>query len=64
MKKRGMTVFFPPLKLCTDNGAMIATAGLERLKHMKSEEIQAHFKNLKFGVKPRWRLKEAAQDLR
>lgn len=64
MKKRGMTVFFPSLKLCTDNGAMIATAGLERLKHMKSEEIQAHFKNLKFGVKPRWRLKEAAQDLR
>lgn len=64
MKKRGMVVFFPPLKLCTDNGAMIATAGLERIKHMKPEDIRAHFKNLKFGVKPRWRLKEAAQDLR
>ncbi len=63
MKKRGMTVFFPPIKLCTDNGAMIATAGLERIKHMSQEEIGKHFKNLSFGVKPRWRLKDAAADL-
>ncbi len=62
-RKRGMRVFFPPIKLCTDNGAMIATAGLERLKHMSSDEINHHFKNLKFGVKPRWRLKEAASDI-
>ena len=62
-RKRCMRVFFPPIKLCTDNGAMIATAGLERLKHMSSEEINHHFKNLKFGVKPRWRLKDAAADI-
>lgn len=64
MRKRGMEVFFPPIKLCTDNGAMIATAGLERVKHMSEEEIAQHFKNLKFGVKPRWRLKDAAGDIR
>ncbi len=63
MRKRGMKVFFPPIKLCTDNGAMIATAGLERIKHMSTEDINRHFKNLKFGVKPRWRLKEAAADI-
>lgn len=63
MRKRGMEVFFPPIKLCTDNGAMIATAGLERVKHMSEEEIAQHFKNLKFGVKPRWRLKDAAGDI-
>ena len=61
--KRGMKVFFPPLKLCTDNGAMIATAGLARIKHMSDDEIARHFKNLKFSVKPRWQLKEAAADL-
>lgn len=64
MRKRGMEVFFPPIKLCTDNGAMIATAGLERVKHMSEKEIAQHFKNLKFGVKPRWRLKDAAGDIR
>ena len=57
MRKRGMQVFFPPIKLCTDNGAMIATAGLERMRHMSEDDINKHFKNLKFGVKPRWRLK-------
>ena len=63
MRKRGMQVFFPPIKLCTDNGAMIATAGLERMKHMSADDINRHFKNMKFGVKPRWRLKEAAADI-
>lgn len=62
-RKRGMTVFFPPIKLCTDNGAMIAVAGLARLNHMTDEEVARHFKNLKFNVRPRWRLKDAAADL-
>ena len=63
MRKRGKQVFFPPIKLCTDNCAMIATAGLERIKHMSEEDVNRHFKKLKVGVKPRWRLKEAAADI-
>ena len=61
-KKRGMKVFFPPLKLCTDNGAMIAIAGLTRLRHMNAEQIREHYQNMKFNVRPRWRLKEATGD--
>lgn len=61
--KRGMKVFFPPIKLCTDNGAMIAVAGLKRLEHMNQAQIAEHFKNLRFNVRPRWRLKDAAADL-
>ena len=61
--KRGMKVFFPPLNLCTDNGAMIAVAGLKRLEHMSDQDIAKHFKNLRFNVRPRWRLKDAACDL-
>lgn len=43
----------PPLKLCTDNGAMIAWAGLERFK---SGEASA----LDFRARPRWPLSELA----
>ncbi|MEF9943928.1 MAG: tRNA (adenosine(37)-N6)-threonylcarbamoyltransferase complex transferase subunit TsaD, partial [Burkholderiaceae bacterium] len=32
--KRGAAVHFPPLHLCTDNGAMIAAAGLARLQRL------------------------------
>src|SRR5690606_19039523 len=32
MAKRGGEVFFPPLDLCTDNGAMIAFAGAMRIR--------------------------------
>lgn len=31
-KKKNLEIIAPPLKLCTDNGAMIAWAGIERLK--------------------------------
>ncbi len=59
-KKRGAEVFFPPLNLCTDNGAMIAIAGLERLKNMN--EAQRHAATLRYGftAKPRWPLIYAA----
>ena len=47
----GRTVFYPELKYCTDNGAMIAYAGLERLK-------SGHSETLAIDVKPRWPLSE------
>ena len=46
----GGTVFFPPLALCTDNGAMIALAGLHRLQRGEVTPTQA------FDVRPRWAL--------
>jgi N6-L-threonylcarbamoyladenine synthase len=51
--KRGMQVFYPPLALCTDNGAMIAYAGALRLQAM-----QATPANGVFTVRPRWALSE------
>ena len=47
-------VFYPEIELCTDNGAMIAFAGAQRLL------IHPAGKNPGgFGVKPRWPLGEA-----
>ncbi|HAW45435.1 MAG TPA: tRNA (adenosine(37)-N6)-threonylcarbamoyltransferase complex transferase subunit TsaD [Sutterella sp.] len=62
-KKRGASVHFPPAVLCTDNGAMIAIAGMMRLKHLSAEELAAHRKNLAFAVRPRWSLKDASRDI-
>ena len=45
-----MEVFFPPPELCTDNGAMIAMAGLARL------QAGAAASPLGFSVHPRWPL--------
>ncbi len=53
---RGAEVFFPPVELCTDNGAMIAYAAAER--------VNAGLVNLPesqpgaFTVRPRWPLSE------
>ena len=46
-------VYFPPLSLCTDNGAMIAFAGAMRLQDAR--------KVAGFGVKPRWHLMDIVQ---
>jgi len=46
--KRRFGVFYPPLKLCTDNGAMIAFAGAMRLQYARTAGS--------FTVKPRWDL--------
>ncbi len=46
--RRGIEVFYPRLEFCTDNGAMIAYAGAQRLAHAQPD--------LAFAVKPRWDL--------
>jgi N6-L-threonylcarbamoyladenine synthase len=53
---RGAEVFFPPVELCTDNGAMIAYAGAERVRAglVDLNRPQSHA----FTVRPRWPLAE------
>ena len=51
---RGGRVYFPPLRLCTDNGAMIAFAAA--LKYAEAPPPQDSF-----PVFPRWELAQAAQ---
>jgi N6-L-threonylcarbamoyladenine synthase len=53
----GARVFFPPLPLCTDNGAMIALAGLAKLRRI---DVTALAIAPSFSVHPRWSLSEAA----
>jgi N6-L-threonylcarbamoyladenine synthase len=53
--KRGATVHFPDLALCTDNGAMIALAGALRLEAGLGSTPGA------FTVRPRWPLAELAR---
>jgi N6-L-threonylcarbamoyladenine synthase len=53
---RQAQVFFPPLNLCTDNGAMIALAGLAKLR--RTDPI-ALARTMAFAVRPRWTLAEA-----
>jgi N6-L-threonylcarbamoyladenine synthase len=44
-------VFYPPLDLCTDNGAMIAYAGAQRL-------VAGAIQSRAFSVRPRWELED------
>ena len=50
MSSRGGQVFYPRLEFCTDNGAMIAYAGAQRIA-----EVDQDFG---FSVKPRWSIEE------
>ncbi|MDP1899431.1 MAG: tRNA (adenosine(37)-N6)-threonylcarbamoyltransferase complex transferase subunit TsaD [Rubrivivax sp.] len=45
---RGISVFYPRMEFCTDNGAMIAFAGAQRMGHATLD--------MTFAVKPRWDL--------
>ena len=49
----GLTLVAPPPALCTDNGAMIAWAGIERLRLGYSDSLDA-------PVRPRWPLDSSA----
>ncbi|OCG03094.1 tRNA (adenosine(37)-N6)-threonylcarbamoyltransferase complex transferase subunit TsaD [Gilliamella sp. wkB112] len=51
MKQRKGQVYYPRLEFCTDNGAMIAYAGMIHLKKQTSTELA-------INVKPRWSLNE------
>jgi N6-L-threonylcarbamoyladenine synthase len=51
MKSLKGEVFYPRLEFCTDNGAMIAYAGLQRLKAGESEGLSTK-------AQPRWSLEE------
>ena len=51
MEKAGGQAFYPRPELCTDNGAMIAYAGLQRLMAGQSEPLT-------FAAKPRWPMTE------
>lgn len=51
--KKGLTFAAPPLKWCTDNGVMIAWAGLERF-------AKGYTNDLDFKPRPRWPLDEDA----
>jgi N6-L-threonylcarbamoyladenine synthase len=49
----GCRVFYPPLELCTDNGAMIALAGALR---MNGNAQDVPLTSRAFNVRPRWEL--------
>jgi N6-L-threonylcarbamoyladenine synthase len=53
--ERGARVYFPPLELCTDNGAMIAFAAA--LKYPQAPRAGAGF-----AIHPRWDLAQAARE--
>ncbi len=52
-KARGVKIFFPPARLCTDNGAMIAAAAAFHLKELSEQKpIDG------FTIKPRWQVSD------
>jgi N6-L-threonylcarbamoyladenine synthase len=59
--KHGMTFTAPPLALCTDNAAMIAWAGCERLA-LEADDFAGD--PLDFVARPRWPLDPAAETVR
>jgi N6-L-threonylcarbamoyladenine synthase len=56
-KEKGFQFVAPPLKLCTDNAAMIAWAGIERLRLGDTDDTS-------FQARPRWPLDSNSNILR
>ena len=54
-QKHHRQVYYPPMHLCTDNGAMIAYAGYLRLQN-------GHQESLSIDVRPRWPMTELSRD--
>ncbi len=50
----GLRLVLPPASLCTDNGAMIAWAGIERLSLGLVDDMT-------FAARPRWPLDSNAE---
>ena len=50
-RRTGITCYFPRLEFCTDNGAMIAYAGCQRLQ-------AGQYDGPEFTVRPRWSLSD------
>ena len=59
LEKQGDEVAFPPLRLCTDNGAMIAYAGALHLQRQATLVAPGGT----FAIHPRWNLQEYAKAL-
>ena len=55
-KSLGITTHYPRFEFCTDNGAMIAYAGLLRLQHQSHE-------SLSFSARARWPLTDLSSPL-
>lgn len=53
-QQKGAKLFAPPLPLCSDNAAMIAWAGLERLQKNMTDSLD-------FKARPRWPLDPSAE---
>ena len=53
VEERGGRVFYPPLDLCTDNGAMIAFAAALRIE---ADPGLLTAQNSSFNIRPRWPL--------
>ncbi|MBS0254000.1 MAG: tRNA (adenosine(37)-N6)-threonylcarbamoyltransferase complex transferase subunit TsaD [Proteobacteria bacterium] len=56
-EEHGLRFVAPPLALCTDNAAMIAWAGLERLASGQNDSLD-------FAARPRWPLDPEAEPVR
>ena len=58
-EKQGLELAVPPPKLCTDNGVMVAWAGIERMRLGLWEHLPAHDAAAEeewVDVRPRWPL--------